>query len=306
MLLDNLPDASTLLNSLLLAFPDLLVILDDQGIIQDYRAGQPSLLFTSQASPVGSSFAELLPPSVADDFTRAFTQSKQAQQIKTIDYPVRLEDVEHWFETKLIPSAQRQVIVVLREITKYKLAEEKTQRQLKRLAALRAIDLAISSSLDLNLALSLILSQITAQLNADAACILLLNPQNNLLEFASGVGFRTEALHHTRLEIGESHAGQAALNGKMVSIPNLHSDGTEMLRSPKFIQEDFYSYFGVPLIAKGQVRGVLEIFQRTRLSPDLDWLDFMETLAGQAAIALEKAVLVKQTQQNHTELTRPY
>ena len=45
--------------------------------------------------------------------------------------------------------------------------------------------------------------------------------------------------------------------------------------------EKFKCYYGVPLISKGNIEGVLELFHRDQLTPDLEWLDFLETLAGQ-------------------------
>jgi HD-GYP domain-containing protein (c-di-GMP phosphodiesterase class II) len=54
------------------------------------------------------------------------------------------------------------------------------------------------------------------------------------------------------------------------------------------------------------VCGVLEIFHRTQLDPDPDWLNFMETLAGQAAIAIENANLFRELQRSNIELIRAY
>jgi hypothetical protein len=73
-----------------------------------------------------------------------------------------------------------------------------------------------------------------------------------------------------------SYAGRAALERRQVHIPDLRGRKTDFLRSPEFAAEGFISYFGLPLIAKGQVRGVLEIFHRAPLDPDREWLDFME------------------------------
>ncbi len=203
------------------------------------------------------------------------------------------------------PLLRGNLSLLIRDATRHKHAEEKIKTQLKRMAALRAIDLAISSSLDLNLALSVILSQVTAQLSVDAADILLLNPQN-ILEFKTGLGFRTQVLQHTRLQIGDGFAGMAALQQKVIIVPDLQLGKTGFLSSPRFTGEGFRSYYGLPLIAKGRVRGVMEIFHRTPLHPDNDWLDFMETLAGQAAIAIENATLLKELQRSNFELTLAY
>jgi len=81
---------------------------------------------------------------------------------------------------------------------------------------------------------------------------------------------------------------------------------TDFLRSPSFGQEGFVSYYGIPLLAKGQVQGVLEIFKRSLLKPDADWLRFLEMLGGQAAIAIDNASLFSNLQQSNTEITSAY
>jgi HD-GYP domain-containing protein (c-di-GMP phosphodiesterase class II) len=120
------------------------------------------------------------------------------------------------------------------------------------------------------------------------------------------VGFRTEALQNTRLQLGQGFAGMVALKRERISVADLRRGKTGFLRSPKFQDEGFHCYYGVPLIAKGRVRGVLEIFHRSPLKPDAEWLDFMEALAGQAAIAVENALLLKELQRTNFELTLAY
>ena len=52
-------------------------------------------------------------------------------------------------------------------------------------------------------------------------------------------------------------------------------------------EEGFITYFGIPLMVKGILKGVLEVFHRSPIQPDDEWLDFLDALAGQAAIAIE-------------------
>jgi putative nucleotidyltransferase with HDIG domain len=61
-----------------------------------------------------------------------------------------------------------------------------------------------------------------------------------------------------------------------------------------------------PLVAKGQLFGILEVFHRTILQPDADWLAFFETLAGQAAIAVADARLFADLQRSNTDLLLAY
>jgi HD-GYP domain-containing protein (c-di-GMP phosphodiesterase class II) len=76
--------------------------------------------------------------------------------------------------------------------------------------------------------------------------------------------------------------------------------------APTYTSEGFISYFGIPLIAKGQVKGVLEIFHRAELSPDREWFEYMMTLAGQAAIAIDNIQLFENLQNSNYELMMAY
>ncbi|HEX8228496.1 MAG TPA: PAS domain S-box protein [Chloroflexia bacterium] len=208
--------------------------------------------------------------------------------------------------TNLIYHAGRHVICAsAHDMTERKRHEERIQRQLERVAALRSIDTAITASLDLRITLSIILDQVTAQLKVDAADVLLLNSASQMLEYGAGRGFRTGGITRSQLRLGEGYAGKAALQRHVFRIDRL-SDTSDLLRAPLIAGEDFVSYFAVPLLAKGQIKGVLEIFHRSRLDPETEWLDFLETLAGQAAIAIDNATLFDDLQQSNLELALAY
>jgi response regulator RpfG family c-di-GMP phosphodiesterase/putative methionine-R-sulfoxide reductase with GAF domain len=183
---------------------------------------------------------------------------------------------------------------------------EETGRRLGRLQALRHIDLAITASTDLRVTLSVVLEELTRQLQVDAAAVLLLNRETHTLEHAAGRGFRTAALQHTRLPVGEGNAGRAALERRLVSIPDLRAAGDAFARAPLLANEGFVAYYAVPLIVKGHVIGVLETFHRAPLHPDPEWLSFLESLAGQAAIAIENATLFEELQRSNAQLALSY
>jgi hypothetical protein len=90
---------------------------------------------------------------------------------------------------------------------------EASTRRLDHLHALRAIDVAIASSLDLSMTLHVVLEQVTTQLSADAAAILILNPKGLLLEFAAARGFKTPALRHT-CGSGKATRGESPSTGR--------------------------------------------------------------------------------------------
>jgi PAS domain S-box-containing protein/putative nucleotidyltransferase with HDIG domain len=183
---------------------------------------------------------------------------------------------------------------------------EQTQRRLQHITALRAIDMAITSSLDLRVTLNFFLDQVTIRLGIHAASVLLLDPRTQILQFTAGRGFHTQALHHTKLRLGEGVAGRAALERRMIHIPDLTKSSEAFRRAPLLTEEGFVSYFAAPLVAKGQVKGVLEIFHRAPLEPDNEWLEFLDTLAVQAAIAIDNAGLFEGLQRSNLELAMAY
>ncbi|WP_345325246.1 hypothetical protein [Candidatus Villigracilis proximus] len=61
-----------------------------------------------------------------------------------------------------------------------------------------------------------------------------------------------------------------------------------------------------PLVVKGQIKGVLELFHRSAFDPDPEWINYFETLATQAAIAIESASLLENLQRSNAELKLAY
>ncbi len=183
---------------------------------------------------------------------------------------------------------------------------EMTQLRLRRVSALHYIDMAISSSFDWHMTLNVLLGQAVNMLGVDAAAILTLNPESLMLEYVAGTGFTSGEIEKTRLRLGESQAGFVALKREIRYIPDLHQlDDTKISRFA-LAGEDFISYCAAPLVGKGQVKGVLELFHRTHFSPDAEWMDFLEMLAAQAAIAIDNSELFETLQQSISELHQSY
>jgi putative nucleotidyltransferase with HDIG domain len=76
---------------------------------------------------------------------------------------------------------------------------------------------------------------------------------------------------------------------------------SKMLKNEKIV-----TYIGLPLISKGEIIGVLEVLHRSVLTPDPDWLSFLETLGGQAAIAIENSILFHSLQRSNFDLALAY
>ena len=205
----------------------------------------------------------------------------------------------------------RGIIESTRDITR-KIADERelallhaeTARRLQHLTALRSIDMAISSSLDLRVTLDVFLDQVTSNLHVDAAAVLLYQEHSQTLEYTASRGFRTRAIYRTRLQMGEGNAGQAALERRIIHLQDLRN--IDCFKGLKEAGEQFEAYFAVPLISKGHVKGVLEVFHRSPICAEPEWLDFLEALSLQASIAIENAALFNNLHRSNVDLSLAY
>jgi PAS domain S-box-containing protein len=176
------------------------------------------------------------------------------------------------------------------------------ERRVRQLDTLRTVDRAIAGSFDLQLTLGVLLEQTTAQLNVDAAAIHLQNPRTRTVECAAARGFRTELIRTQQPRTGEGVLGMILLERKPVLAPDLQSLEAQWLRKDLVASERFVAYAGFPLIVKGSVRGVIEVFSRRNCSMDEEWAGFAEALAGLGALAIENTVLVDEMQRANVDL----
>jgi HD-GYP domain-containing protein (c-di-GMP phosphodiesterase class II) len=71
--------------------------------------------------------------------------------------------------------------------------------------------------------------------------------------------------------------------------------------------EGFHSIYTFPLVTKGEPKGVMKVFYRSEVKARTpDWMSFIETLAGQAAIAIENIRLFEGLQRSNMELAIAY
>ncbi|HSG45523.1 MAG TPA: HD domain-containing phosphohydrolase [Anaerolineales bacterium] len=288
------------------AFADLLFTLDGYGMVLECQFGDASISFDACEQIHHKQIQDILPSDVGDKLDHFISQARNDGRSSSFEFPLTMGERHVWFDGCLVAASDSSLILSARNITKYKQTESRMQRQLQRLSALRSIDLAIASGLDLSLLLSILLDRVIETMHVDAAAVLLLDSEMNILKFGAGKGFRTNILQHTHLKPGQGYAGRAVLERRMINIPDLTQNSTEFERSPLFPSERFVVYYGIPLVAKGRVLGVLEVFHRSHLNPDEDWLDFLNIISGQTAIAIDSAMMFKELQKSNFELSLAY
>jgi HD-GYP domain-containing protein (c-di-GMP phosphodiesterase class II) len=234
---------------------------------------------------------------------RCMERREPSRLLNEFTYP---DGLRRWFDLRIEPVPEGTFILSW-DVTEQRMAEQTIHTQLQRLRALRAIDRAILGSGDLDVAFRTILEETRGQLGADIVNLKLFNPATRLLETAAAVGHRSPMVETLTLRLGEGVAGTAALERRTVAVSTVAGSSliTGALRDA-LRAEDVQSLYASPLIAGDTLIGVLNVMHRTTFAAPDDWLDFLETLAGQAAIAIERGRAIAGLQRAHLDLQLAY
>jgi GAF domain-containing protein len=163
-------------------------------------------------------------------------------------------------------------------------------KRLERLVSLQSVVRAIAASSDLRFTLKVILDQVKSRLEVDAADVLLSDDRDGMLGIVASTGFLSTSMPGYRIPPDESLPGPA-VNSRRIEVLNTLDNGAHARRRSLFAREGFKAYAAVPLIAAGELVGVLEIFHRTALNLDDESLSYLDTIGSSAAIAIDSAVL---------------
>ena len=106
--------------------------------------------------------------------------------------------------------------------------------------------------------------------------------------------------------MGHGWAGKAAEERHPISYPASQFLPDNPALVAVLAAEGFITYYSVPLIAKGLLKGVLEVYFRKPFKGSPIWLNFLESLASQAAIAIDNAVLFRDLQKANQQLAQAY
>lgn len=180
-------------------------------------------------------------------------------------------------------------------IEKTRLFEETNQRA-RQLAALNEVSSALAGELNLDKLLELVTRSAVDILNAEAGSLLLrAEDSSSELEFRIAIGSAGQGLVGTRFSVRQGLAGEVVSTGRPVIVNDPVNDrrwaGEQSTNG--FVTR---TVLAVPLTAKGQTIGVLEILNKQGSKRfDNEDVRLLSTFAVQAAVAIENVRLFNLT-----------
>ena len=288
---------------------DAIYITGVDGKIEDLNPAAYVLLGLSPDSVLNVNAADLYVN--LDDRHKLLATLEAEGTVR--DYPVQLRSLDgRVLDCRLTTTARRDrqgqlvgIQGIIRDVTAERSQRQMLDLQVRRLEALNRIGQAITSSTDTRLTYDVLLTEVLSLLQVDAADVLEADQPSEMLTFGAGKGFRTPALQHSHLSFGQSYAGQAARSRREVYVGEL-SPNSAFGVSPHFADEGFVSYVGLPLVAKGRVCGVLEVFTRAPLEPSDAWWDTARAFTASAAVAIDSGRMVAELRRTNIDLVNAY
>jgi K+-sensing histidine kinase KdpD len=155
-----------------------------------------------------------------------------------------------------------------------------------RLTRLQALTDAALAHLELEQLLASLLLRTREVLDVDTCAVLLLDPDAQELVARAAVGIEEEVERGVRIPVGRGFAGRVAADREPVILDDVeHAD----VLNPILREKGIKSLLGVPLIAQGEVIGVLHVGVLHHRAFTPDDVELLQLAADRAALAIEHA-----------------
>jgi PAS domain S-box-containing protein len=110
--------------AILKAIPDMIFIMNEKGDYLDYRGGRGRSFINPDLIIGTNIFESAVPKQIANLIFNANQKTLATNEIQSIEYDIVFDDgTKHYYESRSVKYAERQILRVVREITESKLIE---------------------------------------------------------------------------------------------------------------------------------------------------------------------------------------
>ncbi len=271
------------------AFPGLLLRLDTEGTILDYKSGSPSLLPDTTALFLGRQLAEIFPASLTDLFETAIAQARQTQSNTSLEYALPTTTEDRFFELRVIPAPKNELIAVIMDITQPHQAKIALQNQIALSEKLVRMARAAIAQPDLETTLQNVLDMSKELTKAELGSLFLLDPAAQIMYamITRGNPVPENPLSQGQQVLKEGLGGWAVRNRQLALIADTRVDKRWVTLPGD--TETTRSVLCLPLLSGSTVLGVLTL---RHSEPDFfneDHVQLMQAAADQISLALRNA-----------------
>ena len=180
-------------------------------------------------------------------------------------------------------------------------AKEQIQRSLDRTRAFHEIDLVIASTLDLHAMLNRLLEKIDMVFPGVVVTVRLLDNRTGELEAIACRNLDEAAWRQGNPKSVRGFARIVLESKQPLTVSDTQTDPRHTTH--QFVRRfGLTSYHGVPLIAKDEVLGLIAFYTKQGQSFSGEEIEFLNTLAGQLALAIHNAKLYEAARRSEGEI----
>ena len=118
--------------AILQALPDLMFLLDKQGVYLDYYASNPALLYVPPEKFLRKKIQEVLPPELAQLFAKKLEEAAKSSQPVIVEYSLPISGKECLHEARIAKCAGDKFLTIVRDMTGHREAEEALRKSQER------------------------------------------------------------------------------------------------------------------------------------------------------------------------------
>jgi two-component system NtrC family sensor kinase len=196
-------------------------------------------------------------------------------------------------------------LILVRDISSQKQAQEEIHRQNTRLATLHSVSTALSSSLNLDEVLARTIDQILYILEAASVRVYMLDEEQQCLRLAAHKGVSGNFINRTEFrirQVGDGLLGQTILTRQTKVVDNYLRADDPYVES--IVAEGLKSSVYIPLFSKERPVGVLCVSSHYEYRFSPDFVEFLTAIGNQIGVAIENANLYHSLRRAYEELTQ--
>lgn len=299
--------------ALINAIPDLMLRVNRDGMYLDVKPARDFRTLLPPADLLGLREVDVLPPAVAKRRQDCLERALQTGEVQFCEYELLLDDGIHYEESRIIASGEDEALIIIRDVTQRKQAEEELQSQNHRAYLLTAIALRIRQSLNLDEILTTTVAEVRQFLQADRVMIYRFDPcwdgtvvvESVDPEWTPALG---SAIQDTCFKEG---LWQKYYRGKIQAVEDIDQTALTPCHRAMLKRFQVKANLAVPIIqgrgatGKPQLWGLLIAHQ---CSGSRQWrsfeIDFLTQLADQVGIAIAQAHLLERETQQREQLAQ--
>jgi signal transduction histidine kinase/PAS domain-containing protein len=280
-------EANSKLRAAFEAFPDVFLRLDATGKVTDYTVGRTTQLRLHE--PVlGRSLQDVLRWDDGMPIELAIRRVQKTKEIVSVEHSLLEAGTGYYYEARVVPLLDDQTIVIIRDISEHRRAEEELRARARQQATVAALGQRGLAESDLSALLDEAVARIADTMGAEHCTVWELRPDGHTLAVRAGVGWSQRPAATRTFAVGlDSPAGYTLMRREPVVVDDFHSDAR--FRDSPLVREHGLAS-GITVLIQGRSRpfGVLAAHSDRRRGFTRDDVHFLQAAANVLAAAVER------------------